>query len=240
MEVIRIAMWSGPRNVSTALMRSFSSRSDTDVVDEPLYAAYLAETGLDHPGREEILATYPTAWAEAVAALEADTTQPVQYAKHMTHHLLPSMDRGWIPRMRNAFLIRNPDEVLASYTQVIAEPTLEDLGMPQQQELFDLVRAETGAIPPVVDARDLLEDPPRVLAALCERLGLPFEDRMLNWSAGPHPRDGCWAPHWYAKVEASTGFGPYRPKDAPLDERLQPLAARCRPYYDHLHAHRIR
>ena len=241
MQPIQIAMWSGPRNVSTALMRSFSSRPDTEVVDEPLYAAYLEATGLDHPGRSEILRAQAREWPAAVAALHALAAddRPLRYAKHMTHHLLPGMDREWIWPMRNAFLIRDPAEVLASYARVIAEPTLEDLGLPLQRELFDGVHEETGRVPPVVDAKDLLSDPAHVLERLCDALEIDYTPAMLRWSAGPHPSDGCWAPHWYERVWASEGFAPYRPKTKALPERLQPLAAQCRPYYNHLFEHRI-
>ncbi len=242
MEPTRVAMWSGPRNVSTALMRSFSSRADTVVVDEPLYAAYLYETGLEHPGREEILRSYPTDWRDAVEGLLAPLPDGtfVSYQKHMAHHLLPTMARDWVFSLRNAFLIRDPREVLASYAKVIAEPTLEDLGLPQQLELFERVQDRVADVPPVVDAKDLLEDPPAMLARLCEALGIPYDAAMLSWPRGPHASDGCWAPHWYANVWASTGFAPYAPKTEPLPERLQRLAERCAVYYDKLHIHRIR
>ena len=241
MEPKRVAMWSGPRNVSTALMRAFSSRADTVCVDEPLYAAYLHETGIEHPEREEILRTYPTDWRAAVDLLGAPLPagKSVHYQKHMTHHLLPTVERAWIERLENAFLIRNPREVLASYSRVIAEPTPKDLGLPQQVELFDRVRAQAGAPPPVVDAEDLLRDPEGILALLCARLGLEFDPAMLRWASGPHQTDGCWAPQWYANVWASAGFAPYRPKTEPLPARLEPLADRCRPYYAHLHEHRV-
>jgi hypothetical protein len=225
----RIAMWSGPRNVSTALMRSFGARADTAVVDEPLYAAYLAATGLDHPGREEILRSQPTGWADVAEAMtRGDTDKPVQYQKHMTHHLLPEVGREWLGRLTHAYLIRDPAHVVASYAKVRGAPTLEDLGYPQQVEIF---RAYGG---PVVDAADLLEDPPAVLERLCDELGIPYDEHMLRWPPGRRATDGVWAPHWYASVEASTGFAPYDPRPADVPAGLEHLVERARPYYDEL------
>jgi hypothetical protein len=229
-------MWSGPRNVSTALMRAWENRGDTAVADEPLYAFYLARTGIDHPGRAEVLASQPTDWR---VVLEALTCGPVPdgkriyYGKHMTHHLLAEVDRAALAPLRHAYLIRDPAEVLASYARVRAEPSLDDLGARQQAEIF-------AAFPgPVVDARDLLEDPEGILRALCAALGVPFTPAMLSWPAGPRPSDGIWGRHWYASVWRSTKFGPYRPPGGPLPAPLAALADRCRPYYQHLHAHRL-
>ena len=232
---LRIAMWSGPRNLSTAMMRSFGSRPDTLVVDEPLYAHYLAETGLDHPGRSAILASQPTSWQSVATELTAPVPAgfKIYYQKHMTHHLLPTVGREWLAELKHAFLIREPDEVVASYAQVRDAPTLEDLGYPQQVELF---RAHGG---PVVDARDILTDPARVLRALCAALEIEFDERMLRWEPGRRETDGVWAPHWYASVERSTGFGPYREPTEPLPERLRWLAAAARPLYDELAPHRL-
>ena len=233
---VRIAMWSGPRNISTAMMRSFEARPDTAVVDEPLYAYYLAETGLDHPGRDEVLASQPTDWREVAVEL---TERPlpagtkIHYQKHMAQHLLPGVDRSWLGALTNAYLIRDPRDVVASYARVRAEPTLEDLGYPQQVELF---RTYGG---PVIDARDVLSDPARMLAALCDALGIAHDDRMLRWEPGPRPTDGVWAPHWYGTVLDSTGFGPARPPTHALPARLQPLADAARPLYAELHAARL-
>lgn len=228
-------MWSGPRNVSTALMRSFGARPDTLVVDEPLYAHYLARTGLDHPGRAEVLASQPQDWREVAAALTAPLPAPirVQYQKHMAHHLLPDVGRDWLGALDHAFLIRDPVEVVGSYAQVRSAPTLEDLGYPQQVEIF---RAFGG---PVVDARDLLTDPRGVSSALCGALGIEFDERMLSWPPGPRPTDGVWARHWYGSVESSTGFAPYRPSRRTLPNRLAGLAAAARPYYEELYVNRL-
>nr|BFE65656.1 branched chain amino acid aminotransferase [Dactylosporangium thailandense] len=221
-------MWSGPRNISTALMRSFGARPDTVVVDEPLYAHYLAETGLDHPGREAILGSQPRRWPDAVAGLLAPVDAAVFYQKHMTHHLLPMIGRDWLAEVSNAFLIRDPAHVVASYAKVRGEPTLEDLGYPQQVEIF---RAFGG---PVVDAADVLRDPAGTLGALCAALGLAWDPAMLAWPAGRRDTDGVWAPHWYAAVERSTGFAPYDPRPAEVPAHLEPLVARARPLYEEL------
>ena len=235
----RIAMWSGPRNLSTALMRAWENRPDTEVLDEPLYAHYLAETGLDHPARDEIIAMGPVAIDDAVArCLQPPGGPDVSYQKHMSQHLLPGMDRAWLAELRNFLLIRDPAEVLASYTQVRPEVTLEDIGLPQQLDLLD--QAEL-----VIDAADFLVDPEWYLRALCEAVGLHFTDRMLHWPAGRRPSDGIWAPHWYGAVEASTGFGPPRPQAerqaavARLDPALVPLAAEARELYRELAARRL-
>lgn len=221
-------MWSGPRNISTAMMRSFGARPDTVVVDEPLYAHYLDATGLDHPGREEILASQPRRWQQAVEEMLGPVPVAVQYQKHMTHHLLPGMDDAWMARVSNAHLIRDPARVIASYARVRAEPTLADLGFEQQVRIF---RRFGG---PVVDTDALLRDPAGKLTALCSALGIPFREEMLSWPAGPRETDGVWAPHWYASVEASTGFGPWRAELPAVPQRFAGLLARARECYDEL------
>jgi hypothetical protein len=219
-------------------MRSFENRLDTVVVDEPLYGYYLATTGIDHPGRHEIIETMPTDWHSVLADLTSgplpDGTS-VQYQKHMTHHLLPEIDRAALAGLTHAFLIRDPRQLLASYARVRSQPTLADLGLEQQAEIF---RTFGG---PVIDAADILSDPPAVLGALCAALGIPFDPAMLSWPAGPRPTDGVWAPYWYDSVRRSTGFGPYRPTPtgAGLPASLEPLAAICQPFYDELAAHRL-
>jgi hypothetical protein len=231
-------MWSGPRTVSTALMRSFENRPDTVVVDEPLYAFYLARTAVDHPGRAEVIASMSADWRQVLAGL-AQAPLPagrtVFYQKHMTHHLLPEVDRAAFAGLRHAFLIREPRRLLASYARVRSAPVLADLGLPQQAEIF---RAFGG---PVIDSADILRDPRRALEALCGALGIGFDPAMLAWPAGPRPTDGVWAPYWYDSVWRSTGFGPYRESaDANLPPELEPLAAQCQPFYEELAAHRLR
>ena len=242
---VRIAMWSGPRNLSTALMRSFEARGDAFVTDEPLYAHYLAATGVAHPGAEEVIATHDADWRRVVAWLTGPVPgdQPVWYQKHMTHHLLVQIDRdwhGWLGGLAHAFLLRDPRDVIPSLDLKFARPRLVDTGLPQQLELFELVRARTGRVPPVIDSADLLRDPPGVLAALCAALGIEFTSRMLSWPPGRRATDGVWAKHWYASVERSTGFGGERKEHAPMPAELEPLHRECRPLYEALHAHRLR
>lgn len=239
---VRVAMWSGPRNISTAMMRAWEHRGDCAVSDEPLYAHYLAHTGLDHPGADEVIAAGETDWRRVVDALLAPAPDgaPVWYQKHMTHHLLPHIDRGWIAGLRNVLLIRDPREVVASYVKSRAEVTPEDIGLPQQAVLYDELRA-AGAAPPVIDAGDFLRAPEAYLRWLCEWLGIGFKDRMLRWPAGPRASDGAWAPHWYARVWASTGFEvPEEPRGAPaLAGAAAEVADACRPHYERLHRARL-
>ncbi len=239
---LRIAMWSGPRNISTAMMRSWGNRDDCAVVDEPLYACYLAATGKPHPGAKEVIAAGQTDWKEAVRQLTdvRPADKPIFYQKHMTHHLLPQMDRDWIGKLTNCFLIRHPREVLASYTKIVETPAAEDTGFPQQAEIFHWVRARTGTIPPVLDAADVLKNPRRMLGLLCDAVGVSFQEAMLSWPPGRRATDGVWARHWYGEVEKSTGFRPYQPKSIELPERLRALCETCEPYYDLLYQHRVK
>jgi hypothetical protein len=229
-------MWSGPRTVSTAMMRSWENRADTEVVDEPLYAHYLLATGIDHPGREQIIASQPTDWREVARSLTSDPLPPgrsIYYQKHMTHHMIPGVDRAALRPLRHAFLIRDPCDLLASYSKVRSEPTLDDLGLRQQVELFEKFGG------PVLDSRDLLQAPEAALRALCEALGVGFDPAMLAWPAGPRASDGVWAPHWYDGVRASTGFSAYRPSTNRVAQRLEPLLATAMPYYETLAARRL-
>lgn len=240
---LRIAMWSGPRNISTAMMRAWENRSDCVVSDEPLYAAYLAATGLDHPGRDEVIAAGDTDWRRVVQALTEGPVPegaPVWYQKHMSHHLLPGMDHEWIHALRNIMLIRDPDEVVASYLKSRATVAPEDIGLLQQDRLFDELAQRAGSAPPVIDAGDFLRDPEGHLRALCALLGIGFEAGMLAWPAGPRSSDGVWAPHWYDTVWKSTGFEAptARPRPVLAGEGARAADA-CRPAYERLHAHRL-
>lgn len=243
MTPVRIALWSGPRNISTAMMRAFENRPDTAVVDEPFYAAWLAVSGADHPMREEILVSQPTDPAEVAAMLVGPIPggAAIFYQKHMAHHITPGMDLGWMAACRNAFLIRAPQEVLASYVVRRSEVTLEDIGFPQQAALFEREADRLGAPPPVIDARDVLEDPARALRALCEAMGIPFLKSMLAWRSGPRPTDGVWAPAWYDAVERSTGFAPPRPpvSRSALDPVLRPIADAALPLYERLAKYKL-
>jgi hypothetical protein len=230
-------MWSGPRNISTAMMRAWENRPDCVVVDEPLYAFYLDRTGLDHPGRDEVLRSQPSEWRPVVRAL---TNEPlpggatVQYQKHMAHHLLAEVDRSTLGPLRHAFLVRHPAEVVVSYAKVRGAPTLEDLGLPQQCELYERFGG------PVVDARDVLERPEATLRVLCAALGLEFDEAMLSWPAGPRDSDGVWAPHWYDSVLRSTGFARSSAPSEAVPARLLPVLEACLPYYERLAAARLR
>ncbi len=235
-------MWSGPRNISTAMMRSFGNRADTAVIDEPLYAAYLAMTGIDHPGRDEILAVGPTDWRHAVEYLlgPVPNDKTIFYQKHMAHHLLPEMEIEWIDSLTNCFLIRDPREMITSYIKVIPKPSADQLGLPQQVALFQREQQRTGTIPPVIDSRDVLENPEGVLRALCHRVGIDFDPAMLSWPPGRRSTDGIWARYWYANVERSTGFGSYQPKTEQVPAELMGVFEECQAWYDTLAAHRIR
>jgi len=239
---LRIAVWSGPRNISTAMMRAWGNRSDTFVCDEPLYAHYLRVTGLPHPGAEEVIARHESDWRKVVAWLTeaAPQEKSIFYQKHMTHHLLPEIDREWLDRVTNCFLIRHPREVITSYIAKNNDPTLEDVGFIQQAEIFDWVRAQTGSIPAVLDAKDIQENPRRLLGLLCEALSVDFSEAMLSWPPGLRPTDGVWAKHWYQEVESSTSFRPYKPKPESVPARLGEIYEKCLELYERLYEHRLR
>ncbi|MCF3932596.1 hypothetical protein L1787_04090 [Acuticoccus sp. M5D2P5] len=238
---VRIAMWSGPRNLSTAMMRSFGARSDTAVSDEPFYAAFLAATGLDHPMREAILAAYDTDPAAVARACLGPVPggKPIFYQKQMTHHMIDAFDLSWTEGVTSAFLIRDPALVAASYEVKREEPTLDDLGIVRQRELFDREADRIGRAPPVIDAARIASAPREALAALCAALAIPFDPAMLSWEPGPRPEDGVWAPHWYHSVIASTGFAPPRETAPPITDRARALADEARPYYERLAAHAL-
>ena len=238
---LRLAVWSGPRNVSTACMRSWGNREDTLVVDEPFYGHYLAATGAAHPARDEVMAHHECDWRKVAADLHAPLPPGtrVHYQKHMSHHLLPNMGREWLDGLTHVFLIRNPHEMLLSLDERLEEFALPDTGLPQQLEIFDAMRRQSDAVPPVIDSRDLLTNPEALWRKLCERLGVAFTPRMLSWPAGRRDTDGIWAKHWYDQVERSTCFAAYRAKTGELPPHLDSLERECRPYYEQLCAHRL-
>ncbi len=234
---MRIAAWSGPRNLSTAMMYAFGARGDCAVVDEPFYAAYLAKTGLDHPMKPAILAAQPTDPAEVVQRI----TGPIPrgrahfYQKHMTHHMLPDIPRDWMRDMVHVFLIRHPARVIASYAAKRENPTLEDIGFAQQSDLFDAVNSWQGS-PVVIDSTDIRKDPEKMLKRLCHAIGLPFTRDMLRWPAGGHPEDGAWAPHWYGSVWKSTGFDAAEGPLPTVPTHLDGVLAQAMPHYKRLRA----
>jgi hypothetical protein len=234
-------MWSGPRNISTALLRSWGNRADTLVNDEPLYAVFLSETGYDHPIAAEIIDHYETDWQRVVAGLTGEIPggRSIYYQKHMAHHLLPGMGRDWVLELENCFLLREPREMLTSLIKIIPEPGVDDTGLPQQLEIFRMVEDRIGKPPPVLDSRDVLEDPERLLALLCAELGVEFEDSMLSWPPGSRETDGIWAPHWYGEVEKSTSFRPYRPKDEEVPGRFEDVLRECIEIYQVLYEYRL-
>lgn len=234
-------MWSGPRNISTAMMRAFENRPGTLVCDEPLYAHYLKVTGVQHPAAQEIVQHGETDWRKVTSKLTGPIAPQfgVFYQKHMAHHLLPEMGREWLLGLQHAFLLRDPREMLLSLSKVTPNPSLADTGLPQQLELFEDVRRRTGSAPPVLDARDVLQDPRACLSALCNRVGIEFDPCMLSWPSGPRPTDGIWAPHWYESVNRSTGFEPWKAREGSLDPALERVRAECEPIYRALYSQRL-
>jgi Sulfotransferase domain len=239
---VRIAMWSGPRNISTAMMRAWGNRPDTFVIDEPFYAYYLKTTGKQHPGAHEVIASGETDWRKVIAQLTGPipNARRIFFQKQMAHHLLPEVDREWLGAVTNCFLIRDPREVIASYIKKRQEPALQDLGFMQQAEIFDFVRICTKSAPPVIDAKDVLENPERMLRLLCEAVGVEFSESMLSWPPGIRETDGIWARHWYGEVAKTTSFQPYRRRQAEVPDRLRKIHERCRESYERLHEYRLR
>jgi hypothetical protein len=236
-----VAMWSGPRNISTAMMRSWGNRADTFVCDEPLYAHYLLVTGKPHPMAEEVIASQPTDWRTVVDFLTGDIPEgkTIFFQKHMAHHLLADIDRAWLSNVTNAFLIRHPAEVITSYLAKQVTPAIEDLGSVQQEEIFREVRSKTGSPPPVLDAKDVLQNPRGMLGKLCEVLGVPFDESMLSWPPGLRPTDGVWAKHWYTEVETSITFRPYRNRQTAVPAAMEEVYRRCLESYDLLYENRL-
>lgn len=238
---MKIAMWSGPRNLSTALMYAFAARPDCAVSDEPFYAAYLHATGIDHPMREAVIASQPTDPTQVAAHCTGPNPdgKAIWYQKHMTMHMVPDFDRSFLSGLTNAFLLRHPARVVASYARKRESPTLYDIGFLQQAELFDQIAELTGSAPPVIAAEAIRQDPKGALTRLCAALGIPFTDAMLCWQPGPKPHDGVWAPHWYGAVHRSTAFEEPEGDLPNLSPEHQRLADQALPAYDRLSRHAI-
>jgi len=236
-----IAMWSGPRNISTAMMRAFENRPDADVWDEPMYGHYLQQTQIAHPGAAEVIANQGTDWKKIAQQCQRNSpnNKPVFYQKHMTMHLLPDMSRDWLHALQNCFLIRHPEQVVASYGAVRPDLTLDDIGFVQQAELFDYVRARQDDVPPVIDSIAFLENPEGMLRALCQRLNIEFTPKMLDWPAGPRDSDGVWGKYWYNSVWKSTGFARGQAREARLSPVFQKIADAALPYYEALRVHQL-
>ncbi|HMQ47634.1 MAG TPA: hypothetical protein PKA00_05765 [Saprospiraceae bacterium] len=235
-EIKRINAWSSPRNISTAFMYAFAQRPDASVVDEPLYAHYLTQTDsiVLHPGKEDILASQENDGNQVIKnVLFADYPTPLVLFKQMTHHLI-AIDWDFLLDMENILLIRHPRAIIASYSKVIPNPSIKDIGIAQQYELYNWL-VDNHKPPVVIDAQCLLLNPPRVLQQLCQALDISFEEAMLSWSPGSRPEDGVWAKYWYASVHQSTGFQPYIPQEYALSPELEKLAEACLPYYQQLY-----
>lgn len=239
---VRLAMWSGPRNISTAMMRAWENRPDTTVWDEPLYAYYLKATGLDHPMRNEVIGDGLQAWSDVTARATGPipNNATVFYLKHMTHHLLPEVGREWLRDLTHVFLIRDPREVLLSYSRSMETVTLEGIGFPQQAAIYDGLIADGQPTPLVIDSGEFLKSPREYLERICEHIGVAFTEAMLAWPAGRRKSDGAWAPHWYANVEASTGFAPWRERTGELSPELEEIEREARPIYDQLFEQRLK
>lgn len=238
---VRIAMWSGPRNISTAMMRAWENRSDCVVWDEPLYGHYLFKTGIDHPGANQVIDAQGTDWRKIVERCIADPPdgKRVFYQKHMTLHLLPDIDRQWLSSLTNCFLIREPEPVIASYAAVREDVNLDDTGFVQQAELFEYVTQLSGEVPLVIDSKEFLLNPEGSLAKICSRLDIEFETSMLSWPTGVRESDGIWGKYWYESVWKSSGFAPYQERPLNLDPKQQAIADQARPYFDQLYQHRL-
>lgn len=234
-------MWSGPRNISTAMMRSWENRPDTIVVDEPFYSYYLSTTGIVHPMNDEVIASQPTDWREVVDQLMAPVPEKtsILYMKLMTHHFLESMERDWLSHLSHVFLIRNPRDMVVSLDEKTPKPKLLDTGFPQQLQIYNWLKQNTDQICPVIDSKDLLMNPEAMLKKLCDLLQIEFDARMLEWPEGRRDSDGVWAPHWYGNVEKSTHFAPYKPKTGEVRPDLVELLDECLPFYDELWKQRL-
>lgn len=231
--LLRLAVWSGPRNISTAMMRSWENRSDTCVVDEPLYAHYLKSTGIDHPMAEAVIASQSTNWQGVTheLTLHAKAGYRIYYQKHISTHLLQHMDLQWCKLLINCLLIREPEKVVASYARKRVNLQARDLGYDQLLQVYEYLRT-LGQTPIVIDTDRFLQDPQTQLETWCARLDIPFDNAMLNWPPGTRNTDGVWAAHWYDAVEKSTGFAPHSEVRPKLNARQQAVASQCRAAYD--------
>ena len=242
-KITRIAMWSGPRNISTAMMRAWENRADTAVVDEPFYACFLATSGKTHPMHDEVLASQAQQWdavINGVLSAPLESGQRVQYQKHMTHHMIADIDLAWFATLKHAFLIRHPAEVMSSYREKREAGTAVDLGYQRQRELYDMASRLNDDDALIIDAKDVLLEPRFMLGKLCDYFELPFDDNMLHWPKGLRQSDGVWASHWYNKVAESSSFVAWKEKRETLTDEQQSVVDECMPHYEYLHKRRLK
>ena len=239
--ITRIAMWSGPRNISTAMMRSFENRNDTLVIDEPFYAYYLNKTGLNHPLREKVLASQSISWDEIVSLLngEIPKEKTIFYQKHMVHHILSFDNISWVKNFKNCFLIRHPKQVIISYSKKSKINTINDLGFAQQVELFKQIKNLTGSYPAVIDSKDILLDPKLYLLKLCDYFDISFSEDMLSWPKGQRASDGIWGSHWYKNVINSNGFIPYKESKESIHQDDMKFYKGSIEYYNYLSSYKL-
>jgi|TARA_B110001454_G_scaffold76364_1_gene73942 hypothetical protein len=238
---IRIAMWSGPRNISTAMMYSFDNRDDTIAIDEPFYAHYLQKTAVDHPDSQLVIQAGETDWQIVANRISTGPTKEakIYYQKHMAHHLFQEMHGDWMKSLTHCILIREPREVLLSLSKKIDNIDARSTGIPQQVELLETLQSLTGQNPPVIDSRDVLENPQGMLSSLCQSIDIPFDESMLSWKPGPRECDGIWAPHWYDVVWKSNGFSKYQARHGELNQELEDVYSECKGYYEKLYNQRL-
>jgi len=237
----RIGMWSGPRNISTALMRSFENRSDTAVIDEPFYAYFLNETGIKHPIYKEVIQNYDTSWRNVSNALigPVPNDKNIWYQKLMTHHWVENAPLDWLEKIHNCFLIRNPKQVIISYLKIHNDITPELIGLPQQLHIFNAVIKNTNKIPIVISSEDILENPKLMLSRLCDLLDIPFSNQMLKWPKGNRKSDGIWGKYWYENVVQTTSFNKPEYRDEKFPDKFLNLLKECMYYYKEMEQHKI-
>ena len=228
-----LSLWSGPRNVSTALMYSFLQHPAIHVIDEPLYAHYLSKTSVSHPGDKEVLLTMEHDGEKVLKKIVSETKKfQIVFLKNMAHHWI-GLDSSWLDKYDNIFLIRDPKQMLPSLVNQLPKPILRDTGLKTQVEIYDRLQKQ-GKQPIIIDAKYLLKNPKKILRIVFKHLGLPFSTRMLKWPKGPKREDGIWAKYWYHNVHQSEEFTPYYAKKEPFPEHLNELLDECTPYYQYL------
>ncbi|MBT3590445.1 MAG: HAD family hydrolase [Candidatus Marinimicrobia bacterium] len=239
---VYIAMWSGPRNISTALMRSFENRPDCYVSDEPFYAHFLHKTGVNHPMKDDVIAAGNTNWDRVVHEITGPIPngKNIWYQKHMAQHNLPGFGLQWTEKVQNCLLIRHPKKVILSYSKKYEIKSIHQLGYHQLTELYQMLHRKNGEPPIVLDSADVLSNPESVLSLFCNKLGIPFCTEMLSWPSGSRKTDGIWGQHWYNNVETSTQFQPYKVKKEVLPLNYQAIYDECMGHYQLLHTHRLR